>query len=63
MTNDQSEILRHALGLDRSRRSTRNYFVTEPVWTGWLDADGWLTSEGLPCAVTHWCAMLRGPQS
>lgn len=30
MTNDQIEILRHALGLDRSRRSTRNYFVTGP---------------------------------
>ena len=36
---------------------------TEPVWTGWLDADGWLTSEGLPCAVTHWATMPKGPQS
>lgn len=46
MTEKQLDHLRHALGLNDSKHSNRNYFATEPGCYHWDDIQA-LVSEGL----------------
>lgn len=38
--------------------------ASEPVWLGFLDADGWhCATTGAPTTVTHWAPMPGGPKA